>query len=170
MTFIGIISLLCDGSALLLFHHSLGSRGGLWVTRSNSIRMTDARSPGSSAPALLHSFIPLWEKRSSFTWWWGFTKGIILPLVFYSNVLMLLLSGSLQGTFPPHLYNHCVQADEPTFPLQEYSTLPNCERDFFFSRGKYWDCNLPAGNFQFSCGIRAAWALTPPTQSSACLS
>lgn len=58
MTFVSIISLLSDGSALL-FHHGLGSRGGLWVTWSNSIMMTDARSPGSTPPALLHSFIPL---------------------------------------------------------------------------------------------------------------
>lgn len=78
MTFVNIVSLVWDGSTpplFFFFHHSWGSRGGLWVTRSNSIRMTDARSPGSTAPALLHSFIPLWEKRSSLTWRWGFRKG-----------------------------------------------------------------------------------------------
>lgn len=58
MTFVSIISLLSDGSALL-FHYGLGSRGGLWVTWSNSIMMTDASSPGSTPPALLPSFIPL---------------------------------------------------------------------------------------------------------------
>lgn len=85
----------------------------------------------SAAPrwALLHSFIPLRELRSSFSWCWGFRNGTILPFVFYCNILMLLLSGLLRGIFHSPLQSLCLGMRKHS---QEYSALP--EGIFLFSQ------------------------------------
>lgn len=85
----------------------------------------------SAAPrqALLHSFIPLRELRSSFSWCWGFRNGTILPFVFYCNILMLLLSGLLRGIFHSPLRSLCLGMRKHS---QEYSALP--EGIFLFSQ------------------------------------
>lgn len=97
----------------------------------------------------------------------GLERGIILPLVFYCNILMLLLSGFLSGYFPPLLRQ-----------TSQHSCCRNIRHsenrwgDFFFSPSceKYWDCNLRTGNFQLGCGIRGVSVLVPPSQSASSMS
>lgn len=139
------ISVLCDGPPLLLFLHSLGSRRGLWVERSNSSTMTDAHPLGSTAP----SFIALIYTTTGTG---GFRNGTILPFVFYCNILMLLLSGLLRGIFHSPLQSLCLGMRKHS---QEYSALP--EGIFLFSQvgGKMLSLNFSYEHFKFTCGIRA---------------
>lgn len=75
----------------------------------------------------------------------GLKTGIILPLVFYCNILILLLSRFLQGIAPLSLWQSpCELASQRIF------NMPKPLKGFFFSCERYWDCNLPVGDSLFS--------------------
>lgn len=67
----------------------------MWVERSNSIRMTDVRSPSSATPSFIALIYTTMEMGVRSIDVGGFRKGKILPVVFYSNSLMLLSPGFL---------------------------------------------------------------------------
>lgn len=75
-------------SSPFFFPPLLFGGGGLWVARSNSIKDDWCPFSRQHRARLYCSHLYHYGNRSAFSCCWGFGEGIILPLVFYYNILI----------------------------------------------------------------------------------